>query len=164
MKKREWKILPNICNALITKQEPVSLTHFVTKKCNARCPHCFIDFDNNYEELNLENIEKIASSSGNCLANVALTGGEPFIRNDLFEIANIWYKNSTTKSIFIPTNGSMPDRLEKFLIQANKNNLPVSFCFSYDFIGEQHSEYRKIKDLHLKILESYNFCASLYCF
>ena len=160
MKKKNWSVPINLYNAFILRKYPVSLTHFVTKKCNARCPHCFIDFNNDSNELNLEQIEKIASSTGKCLANVALTGGEPILRNDIFEIADIWYKNSTVKSLFIPSNGSMPDRIEGFIKKADKNNLPVSFCFSYDFIEEKHSEYRKINDLHLKLQESYKIIKS----
>ena len=33
-------------NALIYKKEPVSIVHFLTNRCNARCSFCFIDFEN----------------------------------------------------------------------------------------------------------------------
>ncbi len=154
-KTKFWKVTPNLINAFFLKKYPVSLTHFITEKCNARCPHCFIDFDKDYNnELKLDEIEKIASSTGNCLMNVSITGGEPFLRQDIFEIVNIWHKNSTAQHFTIPTNGSLPNKIEEFALLAAKNNIPVSFCFSYDFIGEKHSDYRKIKDLHLKVIES----------
>ena len=153
-KKKNWKIIPNLYNALITHKYPLSLAHFVTQRCNAKCPHCFVDFKTAENELTIDEIEKITKNTGNCLRNVALTGGEPFIRNDFFEIANIWYKNTPIKSMVITTNGSMPEKIEEFCNKASKINLPVSFFFSYDFIGEKHSEYRKLKDLHLKVIES----------
>ncbi len=153
-KKKQWKILNNIHNTFISHKQPVSLAQFVTQRCNARCPHCFVDFKTAENELTLEQIEKITKTTGNCLRNVALTGGEPFIRDDFFEIANIWYKNTPIKSIVVTSNGSMPDRIENFCKKAQKNNLPVTFFFSYDFIGEQHSEYRRLKDLHINVLES----------
>ena len=37
------KVLKNI---YFTKKQPVSLIHFLTNRCNARCSFCFIDFDN----------------------------------------------------------------------------------------------------------------------
>ena len=116
-------LVKEIVNALILHKYPVSLIQFVTEKCNAKCPHCFVDFSKMKHELTLEAIEKIALTSGNCLRNIALTGGEPFIREDLFEIADIWYKNSKTRTISITTNGSMPDRIEKFALKASKLNI-----------------------------------------
>lgn len=165
--KKKWKIIPNLYNAFITHNEPISLAQFVTQRCNAKCPHCFVDFKTAENELNLNEIEQITKTTGSCLRNVALTGGEPFIRDDFFEIANIWYKNTPIKSIVVTSNGSMPNRIEDFCQKAQKENLPVSFFFSYDFIGEQHSEYRRLKDLHLNVLEankivqSYNFNSTL---
>lgn len=160
--KQEWKYFHNLINAFCTKSEPVQITHFVTEKCNAQCPHCFVNTNQNKLELSLEQIEKISSTSGKSLRNVALTGGEPFLRNDIFEIANIWYKNSTAKTVTLCTNGSMPDKIEKFAQNANKYDIPVSFFFSYDFIEEKHSEFRKIKDLHINVLESCKIVQQYY--
>ena len=33
-------------NVFVSRRTPISLVHFVTERCNARCAHCFIDFDN----------------------------------------------------------------------------------------------------------------------
>lgn len=153
---KKWNFFSNLYNALYSNKHPVYLINFITERCNAKCPHCFVDFKKEVNELNLEAYEKIALTSGPYLRNVALTGGEPFLREDVFEIADIWFSNSTAQSISITTNGSMPDRIEDFLVRANHKKMPVAFLFSYDFIGEKHSEYRKLKDLHLKVLESYN--------
>lgn len=148
-------IFDEFSNAFLFRKRPVYLIHFVTERCNARCPHCFVDFKDDKGELSLGEIERISSTTGNCLRNVALTGGEPFIRDDLFEIANIWYSNSTARTISITTNGSMPDRIENFCRQAQKRDIPTFFLFSYDFIGEKHSEYRRLKDLHINVMKSY---------
>ncbi len=160
--KKKWNYFYNLLNALVLHSNPVSITHFVTESCNARCPHCFVDFKNIENEITLEQIEKIASTSGAALRNVSLTGGEPFLRNDFFEIADIWYKNSTAQSIAVCTNGSMPDRIEDFCKRADKENLPISFFFSYDYIGEKHSEYRHLKNLHENVLKSYEIVHKYY--
>lgn len=158
--KKRWGILSNLYNAYYKKDKPVSIIQFITERCNAKCPHCFIDFAKSSGELSLEDIEKISKTAGNCLRNVTLTGGETFLRNDVFEIANIWYKNSTIKTLSITTNGSMPDRIESFCKQAVSENIPVFFFLSYDFIDEKHSEYRKLKDLHINVIESYKIIKS----
>ena len=49
-------------NIYFSKNEPISLVHFITNRCNARCSFCFIDFDNPETfkgELSLEEIEEI---------------------------------------------------------------------------------------------------------
>ena len=153
-------IIKELNNTIFKHHYPMYLIHFVTERCNAKCEHCFVNFKTAEDELSLENIEKIASTSGPYLRNVGITGGEPFIREDIFEIADIWYKNSSATSLSLTTNGSMPDRIEKFCTQVSEKNIPVAVLMSYDFIGEKHSEYRGLKDLHLKVYESYKIIKS----
>ena len=40
------KIINLIKNIYFNKKTPISLIHFITNRCNARCSFCFIDFDN----------------------------------------------------------------------------------------------------------------------
>ena len=111
----------NIANVLrnlyFSKNQPISLVHFVTNRCNARCSFCFIDFDNpkTFEgELSLDEIEELTKNLGDSILNVNLTGGEPFARKDLIEIAKAYLKNSTIQSIYITTNASLPERIKNF--------------------------------------------------
>ena len=62
-------------NIYFSKNEPVSLVHFLTNRCNARCSFCFIDFDNPETfagELTLEEIDKLTKKLGPNLQNVNL--------------------------------------------------------------------------------------------
>ena len=79
-------------NIYFLKNEPVSLVHFVTNRCNARCSFCFIDFDNPETfrgELSLEEIDILTKNLGKSLLNVNFTGGEPFARKDLLDISKM---------------------------------------------------------------------------
>ena len=74
-------ILNVLQNLYFYKNEPISLVHFVTNRCNARCSFCFIDFDNPktfQNELTMNEIDTLTKNLGNSLLNVNLTGGEPF--------------------------------------------------------------------------------------
>ena len=110
--------LPEVIkNIYFTKKSPISLIHFLTNRCNARCSFCFIDFDNPKTfagELTIEEIEKLTKTMGNTLLNVNFTGGEPFARKDIIDIAKLYVKNTTIQSIYITTNGSLPDRILNF--------------------------------------------------
>ena len=110
-------------NIYFTKNEPVSIVHFLTNRCNARCSFCFIDFDdpNTFKnELTLNEIEKLTKSFGKSLLNVNLTGGEPFARKDITDIAKLYIQNSTVQSIYVTTNASLPDRIESFAKEITK--------------------------------------------
>ena len=148
-------------NNYITKKYPISLVHFVTNRCNARCSFCFIDFDNPNtfkNELTVDEVRKISPTLGNSLQNINLTGGEPFARKELEEISEIYIKNAKVQSLFITTNGSLPDRIESYLNKLTKKFPEVKFVFSFsiDNIGEKHDKIRKIKGLFENCIQSYN--------
>ncbi|HXH18353.1 MAG TPA: radical SAM protein, partial [Chitinophagales bacterium] len=95
-------------NLVVTRHYPATLVQFLTDRCNARCPFCFIDFKSPHHgknELTLKEIEKITRLLPRSLTNVNFTGGEPFLRNDIIEIADAYFSNSTVQSIFITSNG-----------------------------------------------------------
>ena len=81
-------------------------TVIVTYRCNARCTMC-----NRYkcpskpeEEISIETIKKLPK-----MYFTNITGGEPFIREDLPEIVEELYKKSDR--IVISTNGFFTDRI-----------------------------------------------------
>ena len=149
-----------LTNVYLTKKEPLSVVHFITNRCNARCSFCFIDFDDPKTfkgELSLEEIEKLTKSYGNSLLNVNFTGGEPFARKDIVEIAKLYIQNTTIQSIFITTNGSLPNRVEFFVEEITKFNkdIEIGIQISIDDFPENHNKVRKIPDLFKSCLDTY---------
>ena len=93
--KNKLRLLKNI---YFKKDKPVSLIIFLTERCNARCSFCFIDFEdpNTFKsELTLSEIDKLTKNLGKSLLNVNLTGGEPFARKEIIDIAKLYIKNTT---------------------------------------------------------------------
>lgn len=147
-------------NILFNRKEPISLVHFVTNRCNARCSFCFIDFDDPKtfsHELTLEEIDKLTKNLGKSLLNVNLTGGEPFARKDLTEIAKKYLTNSTIQSIYITTNASLPERIKNFSEEVSKfdKDAELTFQISIDDLPENHNRVRKIKNLFDNCIETY---------
>ena len=147
-------------NINFTKNEPVSVVHFLTNRCNARCSFCFIDFDdpNTFKgELTLEEIEKLTKSFGKSLLNVNLMGGEPFARKDIIDIAKLYILNSTIQSIYVTTNASLPDRIENFVKEITnfKDSIELTFQISIDDFPEKHNKVRKIDNLFENCIDSY---------
>ncbi len=90
---------------------PVNLIVFVTSRCNLLCRHCFYweELNGKKNELDLGEFERITQSLPNLLS-VSLTGGEPFLRPDIGEIAQAFERNSHVRNIQIPSNGFLVDR------------------------------------------------------
>ena len=147
-------------NVHFTKDEPISVVHFLTNRCNARCSFCFIDFDNPNTfkgELTLNEIEKLTKSFGKSLLNVNLTGGEPFARKDIVDIAKLYILNSTIQSIYVTTNASLPNRIENFVKEITnfKDDLELVLQISIDDLPEKHNKVRKINNLFENCIDIY---------
>ena len=90
---------------------PLYLVFFVTRNCTAHCSHCLLgERSSMTDELSLSEIENMASSMGPLLF-LLLTGGEPFLRDDLARIAEVFREHTGALNIGIPTNGSLTDRV-----------------------------------------------------
>lgn len=71
----------------------------VTSRCNLRCAHCFVDFDQQ-NDLPVERYKQLADEVGRFFW-LDVGGGEPFLRRDLAEIVSVFQ----CRLIQIPTNG-----------------------------------------------------------
>lgn len=154
------KTVSLVKNIHITRRNPVSLIHFVTNRCNARCSFCFIDFDNPTTfkgELTVDEIDRMSRTFGPNLQNINLTGGEPFARKELLEIAQCYFRNTNIRSMFITSNGSLTDRMVEFSENMCKrfSDRKVFFSLSIDSFPEEHNSIRKIKNLFEKTMASY---------
>jgi len=89
---------------------PTSVVFFITSKCNLRCDHCFYwrELNKKQDELTLEQIKKIVNSFKDS-NGIVLTGGEPFLRGDLFDVCKILDKKF--RKLIIATNGYFPAKV-----------------------------------------------------
>lgn len=93
----------------------------ITNYCNLRCRHCYQDDFSKDEDLDIRAVKGIIKTIGETLADrriyINLTGGEPFLRKDLFDILEaletypqIHEYNIITNAL--PLNRKMVERLE----------------------------------------------------
>ena len=158
---KKAKLIRVLKNLYFTRNEPISLVHFLTNRCNARCSFCFIDFDDPKtfaNELSLDEISKLTKNLGKSLLNINFTGGEPFARKEINEIADLYIKNTTIQSMYITTNGSLPDRTISFAKNViNKyKHIELTFQISIDDAPEKHNAVRKVKHLFDNCYETYH--------
>jgi Fe-coproporphyrin III synthase len=94
----------------------------VTYRCNAKCHMCNIWKNQSKvkEEITVEDIKKLPG--GLKFANI--TGGEPFLREDIEEIIKVVLKK--TKRLVISTNGYFTDKIIKIAKKYPKIGIRVS--------------------------------------
>lgn len=128
---------------------PLNMILFVTTKCNSRCRHCFFWKNlNKGKGLTLEEIEKISASLKKSLSTLILSGGEPFLRDDLPRICEAFSKNNGTKRIVIPTNGFLTDSIcEKVEEILNICDSKIAVQVSLDGLEKVHDEIRGVKGM-----------------
>ncbi|MFC1497431.1 radical SAM protein [Verrucomicrobiota bacterium] len=136
---------------------PENLIFFVTNRCNARCAHCFLWKCLNKEqekELTLSGIEFIVRSLKHRLDTLLVSGGEPLLREDLYDLLNLFYAYNHTKKFHIPSNGSLPEKLnllcEKIL---NSMDVELSVIISIDGDESYHNKLRGT-DIYQKAVRS----------
>lgn len=144
-----------------TLNYPSYIIFFVTAKCNARCKMCFYE-DNMKkavgadDELTIDEYEKI-SKKIKIINILGISGGEPFLRDDLSEIVKILYKNCSPLVVDLPTNGFFTERIIKQIenIVGYCNDMIVDVQLSIDGPEKIHNEIRGIKDGFKRIKETY---------
>lgn len=130
---------------------------FVTKKCNADCYFCFnkrdVQMSQRKDDLSLEEIKNISNKIG-FLPWLTVTGGEPFLREDLYEICKLFYFNCDTRIISIATNGTLSlcikDTIEKLLIDCEKLSLKI--VIALDDIEEKHDRIKSVSHCYKQAL------------
>ena len=142
---------------------PKRLVLFVTKRCNLRCEHCFyIPHTSPAPAMPLNQIQKIVSSTKGKLNQVIFTGGEPFLRDDLFEIVSSFVENGC-QTVNIITNGTMPERIQSFLNKIFKKNGPqLVFMVSLDGPPAIHDKIRRVSGSAEKTFETLSLLSEYY--
>ncbi len=130
------------------------LTFFVTTKCNAKCKHCFYweSLNQKIDELKLDEIKKISSTMPE-FPMLSISGGEPYLRLDLAEVCEVFYKQNKVREIFIPTNSLLLDNVkritESILRKCPEANLTLNI--SLDGLEEFHDDLRGVKGNFKKV-------------
>lgn len=132
------------------------LIFFVTNRCNAKCRHCFYWKNlNKKDELSLEEIGKISKKLGTVQV-LLLSGGEPLLRADLFEIISLFIKNNHTQVVSIPTNALLSSHIANVTERLAINFPEITFSInpSIDELFERNDEIRGIKGAFEKSIET----------
>jgi len=145
---------------------PMTLTFSVTGMCQSDCKTCYIgrEFRKNPRKikqlaLKLDEIKRFFERLGRIFF-LNISGGEPYLRNDLPEIVELGMKYLRPKIIHIPTNAFLPRKIESVtrdilrVMQKYDSDVPLTIKPSVDGIGEKHDEIRGLKGNFVRLEET----------
>lgn len=119
------------------KKKKLNGTVIVTYRCNAHCSMCnrYKAPSKSEEEITIETIKKLPQMNF-----VNVTGGEPFIRQDLDEIIAELYKK--TDRVVVSTNGFFTDRIINMCEKYPKLGIRISI----EGLEKTNNEIRGLQD------------------
>lgn len=127
----------------------------VTSRCNARCEHCGSSCGDKIikDEISAEDLKRTLLeiskhyNPNDILLNV--TGGEPLVRKDLFEIME--YADNLGFRWGMTSNGMLIN--DEILEKMNKTHME-SISISLDGLKETHESFRKVPNSFDRIIEN----------
>lgn len=132
------------------KYIPQDATIAITYRCNSRCRMCNIWQTPNPKDLPLDYFYNLNSK----LKYINLSGGEPFLRDDLDEIVRIVKQVSPKAQIIISSNGLGTNLIVEKMKKILEIDKKIGVRISLDGIGETHNQVRGVANIYNQALET----------
>jgi len=145
--------------AFLTGDYPTFLLLEVTERCNCRCTMCRIWAKKNPVEPSLSDYERLFRDPlWRSLRILSLTGGEPFLRNDLKDLLILASQLiPRLERISLPSNGLLSERIEE-TTRGVISSLPkhISFKIGISLDGQEkiHDTLRGVPSAFSKAVET----------
>jgi radical SAM protein with 4Fe4S-binding SPASM domain len=149
------KIWENSVNVLRNRHPLLNLFWECTLRCNFNCRHCGSNAGgiSCANELSAEEIKnafkKISEDFNPKSINISVTGGEPLLRKDLFEIMN--FVHSLGFNWGMVSNGYL---INEEVIEKMKKSGMHSITISVDGVKDIHDNFRKFNGSYEKALDA----------
>ncbi|MFH1722431.1 MAG: radical SAM protein [Candidatus Altiarchaeota archaeon] len=124
-----------------------------TRRCNLNCLHCGATKESYEKELTTQEIKSVIDDLSDMgVTFFSVTGGEPFVRDDLLEVLS--YASSKGLKTIIASNGFLIDEEKSREIKgANISSVMVSL----DGIEQTHNRIRDHSNSYAKALDAIRF-------
>lgn len=140
--------------------QPSYMILFVTSRCNANCSFCFYGSEVNCsarkkDELTIDEYEALSKKCGN-VPYLLVSGGEPVLRDDLFDIICFFIENANTQFVTVPSNGLSGSRSVDLFRKLTRKYPKCHFraAFSIDFDNTEHDLSRGVEGCLEKVVQT----------
>lgn len=138
--------LDNLRRGLKVSSSPFLINYSITLRCNLQCKYCGVSgLDNNYaqEELSAAEIARFLEDKMlKKIDVVVITGGEPFLKEDIEDILLEFKKKVNAKIFHITTNGFLTEKIVNAIRFLKSKGIKIDLKISIDDIGQRHDELR----------------------
>lgn len=149
----EYDIMHDGLTEVVDKPEITSAYLHITNRCNLNCIGCYSldDCRNKSEDISLDEIKEIIKQLKKySLKRMVISGGEPFLRDDLDEIIRYSKEEMMLERVFLVTNGTVIKKEVLLKIKPYIDNIAVSI----DGFSEEHPTYLRDDGIFHKIKQS----------
>ena len=137
----------------------------ISDVCNFKCGYCLpdgykIDKSDNRSFLNIEEIGRLAKALSELgVSKIRLTGGEPTVRKDFFEIIKIIKENSGIKKTVMTTNGYRLDKIADDIKNSGLDGINISIDSLNDNTFKKITGHDRLEEIlkGIKNLQKLNF-------
>ena len=137
----------------------------ITDVCNFKCGYCLpngyqIDKSDNRKFLHLDEIRRLAKALSELgVSKIRLTGGEPTVRKDFFDIVKTIKENSGIKKTVITTNGYHLDKIANKIKASDLDGINISIDTLNRETFKRVTRHDRLEEIlrGIKILQDLNF-------
>ena len=145
------------------KRNLFHLQWHITDVCNLKCKHCYSE-DNTIRDLPLQQLKEIfdkylkAILKWNIKGEISLTGGEPILRNDFFELLDYIYRRWEENPCFLVSLMSNGTLITEELVFRLKSYWPMlpAVQISMDGVCKETHEALRGKGIFAKTKDSFS--------
>jgi len=137
----------------------------ITDICNFKCGYCLpdgyqVNKGDNRKFLQLDEIKRLAKALSELgVSKIRLTGGEPTVRKDFFEIIKVIKQNSGIKKVVITSNGYHLDKIANKIKESGLDGINISIDSLNREVFKKVTSHDRLEEIlkGIKILQSLNF-------
>jgi MoaA/NifB/PqqE/SkfB family radical SAM enzyme len=127
---------------------PIDAVIAITYRCQAKCRMCSIWKITEHEDVSPEIYKRLPST----LKDVNISGGEPFLRNDLEEIVKTVHTRLPGSRMVVSSNGLLGESIVPRALKLKEIFPRIGFAFSVDGIGEMQDFIRGVEGAYEKVI------------
>lgn len=141
-------------NLVIDKPTPLSISVNITGRCNLKCVFCEKGKTTSQYEIDFQNMKKLIDLSLKCNCPIFISGGEPFLHKQIWNI--LGYCKNKGKKISIVTNGTVFKNLSSEQYELLNDAISMMMISLDSANSEEHDGIRGVNGIFDNIIKFLN--------